>query len=236
MNDNTSGDNDRTVVNVGISSSPPPLWKPEEVLEIMGERNSKRLRWSRRQPEAEVHAALESARSELESLRVEVADRMEENRALERLRQYSEFLFDSLRRAAYTTGAASFFHSTANATQAAALATITAFREKAWMNFVVPTESEIRASIAPLVSPSTLGATGAPFYIRLSSFIVDWCMLPSRRSDVERRLKSMFDFRVRRFLSIPKKLKLRTSLFMFESISVQIMAILSLHACSLKCI
>lgn len=148
--------------------------------------------------EAEVQAALESARSELESLRVEQAHLRQENRALETLGQYSKLLFESLQRATRALREASVFAvgSIASAAPASVSAMINALREKLWANLIDPTESELEA-LATWATAAALRPTFLPFYILLSSSTVEWCIVPSQRPDIERRLHRVFDTRVR---------------------------------------
>jgi len=158
----------------------------------------KTYRKQRKDREVQVHAALESARSELESLRIEHGHLTQENRALETLGQYSESLFEYLRCATSSLreGSTIAIGSTASAVQGPVAAMITSLREKLWANLIAPSEREMRVLACFLTGPA-LRCTFLPFYIRVSSSVVEWCVVPSQRPDIERRLQSLFDTRVR---------------------------------------
>lgn len=190
-----------------VAHKPTRKYKPR--IGELREKNSiaqRNYRKRRKEREAEMLAALESARSELKSLRVEHAYLTQENCALETLGQYSESLFEYLRRVTGAVRDMSIYAvgCTSGVVPSSLVSLVNSLRERAWAELVVPTEVEYKF-LTPMITRGLVRCTFMPFYRRISSAIVEWTTMPHQRREIERRINALLDSRVGYLVNMEKK-------------------------------
>jgi hypothetical protein len=140
-------------------------------------------------------AAMDATRVEIAALRLEQTELLQENRALETMKSYSESLFETLRTFTYDLGC----HGIASVAQGSLVALLTYLREKLLARSVAPTDGELRM-LAFMATEGMIRGQFVPFFTRLSNFVVDWCLVPSKREEIESQVESHLDTRFRFFI------------------------------------